>query len=68
MPRENQPTLVVTAGLPDGRGLQTPPRRGALHLRSTARSSIASNASTTAGLSLRVVHDEDAAGRSTSAS
>jgi hypothetical protein len=63
MPRENQPTLVVTVGLPDGRGLQTPPRRGV----ATALDGsfvVLSNAYDDRELSLRVVHDEGRGGRS----
>jgi len=57
IPRENQPTLVVTAGLPDGRGLQSPPRRG-VYATLDGTFVVASNALDDRTVSLRVVHDE----------
>jgi len=57
MPRENQPTLVVTVGLPDGRGLQSAPRRG-VHVALDGSFVISSNAYDDRQVSLRVVHDE----------
>jgi tetratricopeptide (TPR) repeat protein len=60
VPRDNQPNLVVTVGLPDGRGLQTAPRRG-VHLALDGSFVVASNAYDDRQLSLRVVH-EDARG------
>jgi tetratricopeptide (TPR) repeat protein len=57
VPRENQPTLVVTAGLPDGRGLQSRPRRGT-YATLDGSFVVASNAYDDRAVSLRVVHDE----------
>jgi hypothetical protein len=65
LPRENQPTLIVTAGLPDGRGLQSAPRRGAYATLDGAFV-VASNAYDDRTLSLRVVHD-DGGGRAVDA-
>lgn len=57
LPVENQPTLVVTVGLPDGRGLQSAPRRGA-HAALDGSFVVASNAYDDRQVSLRVVHDD----------
>jgi tetratricopeptide (TPR) repeat protein len=62
VPRENQPTLVVTAALPDGRGVQSAPRRGA-HVTLDAVVVVASNALDDRVLSLRVVHDDGRRGQ-----
>lgn len=61
VPRDNQPTLVVTVGLPDGRGLQTSPRRG-VYAVLDGSFVVATNAYDERVISLRVVHD-DGAGR-----
>ena len=61
VPPENQPTLVVTIGLPDGRAVQTPPRRGAYAVLEGSFV-VATNAYDDRALELRVVHD-DGAGR-----
>ncbi len=61
IPPENQPTLVVAVGLPDGRALQSSPRRGAYAMLDGSFV-VATNAYDDRALSIRVVHD-DGAGR-----
>ena len=57
LPRENQPTLVVTIALPDGRGVQTAPRRGAYALLEGGFT-VTTNGFDERAISIRVVHDE----------
>jgi len=61
LPRENQPTLVVTIALPDGRGVQSAPRRGAYTLLEGGFT-VTTNGFDERAVSVRVVHD-DGSGR-----
>lgn len=56
IPPENQPTLVVTLALPDGRAFQSAPRRGVYALLDGSIV-VAANAYDERTISLRVVHD-----------
>jgi tetratricopeptide (TPR) repeat protein len=56
IPPENQPTLVVTLALPDGRASQSAPRRGVYALLD-GTIVVAGNAYDERTISLRVVHD-----------
>jgi hypothetical protein len=57
IPPENQPTLVVTLALPDGRAFQSAPRRGVYALLDGSVV-VAANAYDERTISLRVVHDQ----------
>jgi tetratricopeptide (TPR) repeat protein len=57
VPPQNQPTLVLAIALPDGRAVQTAPRRG-VYARLDGSFVITANAYDDRAISIRVVHDE----------
>jgi len=59
IPRENQPVLVVTIALPDGRAVQSAPRRGAYALLDGSFT-VVTNGFDDRAISMRVSHDDGA--------